>query len=104
MPDAILCTNDQTAAKLMQTLSSMGVRLPHDVRVVGFDDVKYATLLSVPLTTIHQPCRAIGHAAVHAMQERIQHPDRTPQQILLPFTLVVRDSCGVPSAQHIALQ
>ncbi len=103
LPDAILCSNDQTAAKLMQTLAGMGVRLPHDVRVVGFDDVKYATLLSVPLTTIHQPCHAIGHAAVRAMQERIQHPDRAPQQILLPFTLVVRDSSGVPSAQHIAL-
>jgi DNA-binding LacI/PurR family transcriptional regulator len=99
MPDAILCANDQTAAKLIQTLSGMGVRLPHDVRVVGFDDVRYATLLSVPLTTIHQPCRAIGHAAVRAMQERIQHPERTPQQILLPFTLVVRNSCGTGSVR-----
>ena len=97
-PLAILCSNDQTAAKLIQTLSNMEVRLPRDVRVVGFDDVRYATLLTVPLTTIHQPCRAIGHAAVRAMQERIHHPDRAPQQILLSFTLVVRDSCGATPA------
>jgi DNA-binding LacI/PurR family transcriptional regulator len=93
-PNAIICSNDQTAAKLIQTLSLLGVRLPQDVRVVGFDDVRYATLLSVPLTTIRMPCRAIGRAAVRAMQERIRHPNHTPQEILLPFRLVVRNSCG----------
>jgi DNA-binding LacI/PurR family transcriptional regulator len=79
-PNAIICSNDQTAAKLIQTLSMLGVRLPQDVRVVGFDDVRYATLLSVPLTTIRMPCRAIGRAAVRAMQERIRHPNRTPRR------------------------
>jgi GntR family transcriptional regulator of arabinose operon len=93
-PHAILCSNDQTAAKLIQTLSTMGVSLPRDVRVVGFDDVRYATLLTVPLTTIHQPCRAIGQEAVRTMQRRIHYPDRVPQQVLLPFALVIRDSCG----------
>jgi GntR family transcriptional regulator of arabinose operon len=93
-PHAVLCSNDQTAAKLIQTLSNMDVRLPRDVRVVGFDDVSYATLLTMPLTTIHQPCREIGQAAVRAMQERLHYPDRLPQQVLLPFTLVIRASCG----------
>jgi DNA-binding LacI/PurR family transcriptional regulator len=93
-PDAILCSNDQTAAKLIQTLSGMGIRLPQDVRVVGFDDVRYATLLTVPLTTIRQPCAAIGAAAVRAMQERIQAPDRPAQHTTLPFSLIVRESCG----------
>jgi len=94
LPDAIICSNDQTAAKLIQTLASLGIRLPQDVRVAGFDDVRYATLLTVPLTTIHQPCRAIGRAAVRAMQERIRHPNRTAQEILLTFKLIVRNSCG----------
>lgn len=93
-PHAVLCSNDQTAAKLIQTLSNMDVRLPRDVRVVGFDDVSYATLLTMPLTTIHQPCREIGQAAVRAMQRRLHDPDRLPQQVLLPFTLVIRASCG----------
>jgi DNA-binding LacI/PurR family transcriptional regulator len=98
-PNAIICSNDQTAAKLIQTLSLLGVRLPQDVRVVGFDDVRYATLLSVPLTTIRMPCRPIGRAAVRAMQERIRHPNRTPQEILLPFRLVVRSSCGASATE-----
>jgi DNA-binding LacI/PurR family transcriptional regulator len=100
-PNAIICSNDQTAAKLIQTLSMLGVRLPQDVRVVGFDDVRYATLLSVPLTTIRMPCRAIGRAAVRAMQERIRHPNRTPQEILLPFRLVVRSSCGAAAPEAL---
>lgn len=102
MPHAILCSNDQTAAKLIRTLSNMGVSLPRDVRVAGFDDVRYATLLTVPLTTVHQPYRAIGQAAVRAMQKRIHHADRVPQQVLLPFNLVVRDSCGCNSLSATA--
>lgn len=94
LPDAIICSNDQTAAKLIQTLSSLDLRLPQDVRVVGFDDVEYATLLSVPLTTIHQPCRSIGRAAVRAMQERIRYPHRSAQHISLSFSLIVRGSSG----------
>ena len=94
LPHAVLCSNDQTAAKLIRTLSNMGVSLPRDLRIVGFDDVRYATLLTVPLTTIHQPCRAIGRAAVRAMQRRMHHSDRAPQQVLLPFELVIRESCG----------
>ena len=101
MPDAVLCSNDQTAAKLIRTLSHMSVSLPRDVRVVGFDDVRYATLLTVPLTTIHQPCRAMGHAAVRVMQKRIHYPDRAPQQVLLPFDLVIRESCGCNG--HLAM-
>jgi GntR family transcriptional regulator, arabinose operon transcriptional repressor len=93
-PHAVLCSNDQTAAKLIQTLSNLDVRLPRDVRVVGFDDISYATLLTMPLTTIHQPCREIGQAAVRAMQQRLHYPDSFPQQVLLPFNLVIRASCG----------
>jgi GntR family transcriptional regulator, arabinose operon transcriptional repressor len=97
-PHAVLCSNDQTAAKLIQTLSNMDVRLPRDVRVAGFDDISYATLLTMPLTTIHQPCREIGQAAVRTMQKRLHHPDRLPEQVLLPFTLVIRASCGCGDA------
>ena len=47
---------------------------PRDVRVVGFDDVKYATLVSFPLTTIHQPCRDIAVMAFRTMMERLAEP------------------------------
>jgi DNA-binding LacI/PurR family transcriptional regulator len=93
-PDAIICSNDRTAGILMHSLIALGYRIPADIRIAGFDDVKYARLLPVPLTTIHQPCRNIGEAAMAAMLERISRPDMPPRDILLGCTLVVRDSCG----------
>lgn len=98
--DACVCANDHTAALLMRGLDELGLRVPRDVRVVGFDDTKYATLLSVPLTTMHQPCPDIGAAAVQAMLERIRTPSLPARQIMLQAELVVRESCGAKKAHH----
>jgi GntR family transcriptional regulator, arabinose operon transcriptional repressor len=64
------------------------------VRIVGIDDVKYSSLLPVPLTTMHQNCPAIGAVAMATMLERLEHPDFPTRDILLPTRLVVRRSCG----------
>jgi DNA-binding LacI/PurR family transcriptional regulator len=93
-PEAIVCANDRTAGHLMQTLLKLGVRIPEDVRIAGFDDVDYASMLPVPLTTIRQPCREIGEAALTTMLERIRQPELPARDILLACELVVRRSCG----------
>ena len=77
-PDAVLCANDVTAARLMKTLISLGIRIPDDVRMVGFDDVSYARFLPVPLTTIRQDCAEIGAAAMSVMLDR-PPPPRPPR-------------------------
>jgi len=92
--DAFICANDFTAAVLMRSLESTGVRVPRDFRVVGFDDAKYATLVSVPLTTVHQPCRDIATTAFRTMLERLADPTLPPRSISLMPRLVVRESCG----------
>jgi DNA-binding LacI/PurR family transcriptional regulator len=92
--DAVMCANDRTAANLMQTLISIGIRVPEDVRVAGIDDVRYASLLPIPLTTFHQPCTGIGRASMSAMLERVNHPDLPVRSIMLSGHLVVRQSCG----------
>ncbi|MEO0476126.1 MAG: GntR family transcriptional regulator [Planctomycetota bacterium] len=91
-PDGVVCGNDITAAHLMRTLDNMGVKVPDELLVTGVDDVKYAELLRVPLTTMHQHCEAIGQAAFHAMLERMQRPDAPARDILLDCKLVPRDS------------
>jgi DNA-binding LacI/PurR family transcriptional regulator len=96
--DAVLCANDLTAARLMQTLMALQVRIPEQVRVAGFDDVRYAGLLPVPLTTLHQPCLEIGAAAVAAMLDRISNPHLAARSILLNGHVVVRQSCGASLA------
>jgi DNA-binding LacI/PurR family transcriptional regulator len=93
-PQAIVCANDLTSARLMQTLIGLGVRIPEEVRVVGMDDVKYASLLPVPLTTIHQDCAGIGMVAMATMLERLEHPELPVRDITVPTSLVVRRSCG----------
>ena len=93
-PEAFVCANDITAARMMRTLNELGVKIPSDVGVVGIDDVKYASLLHVPLTTIHQPCRDLGVAALVAMLERIRHPEMPARDIFVDFKLIIRQSCG----------
>jgi DNA-binding LacI/PurR family transcriptional regulator len=91
-PDAFVCANDFTAAQLLKTLMALGVGVPDDVRMAGVDDVKYASLLSVPLTTIHQPCADIGAMAIGAMLDRLRQPTLPARDILLDFQVVIRDS------------
>lgn len=93
-PDAIVCANDFTAARVMATLASKGVRVPHEMRIVGIDDVKYASLLPVPLTTQHQNCADIGAMAMATMLQRLDKPDLPTRDILLQTHTVVRRSCG----------
>jgi GntR family transcriptional regulator, arabinose operon transcriptional repressor len=93
-PDGFVCSNDFTAAQVMQVLARQGIAVPEKIRLVGFDDVKYASLVSVPLTTIHQPCAQIGAMAVQAMIQRIENPNMPSRDIFVDFQLIVRQSCG----------
>lgn len=93
--DGFVCVNDRTAGQLMRVLLAAGHRIPQDIRIVGIDDVEYASLLPVPLTTVHQPCREIGEAAMAAMLSRIERPAMLVRDILIDCRLVVRESSGV---------
>lgn len=92
--DAFVCANDRIAGRLMHALLAQGIRIPGDARLVGIDDAGYADLLPVPLTTVHQPCRDIGEAALRVMLERLDRPQMPARDILLDCKLVIRDSCG----------
>lgn len=91
-PDAVVCANDYTAAQFMTSLSRLGLRVPDDIRVTGMDDVRYASMLQTPLTTIHQPCLDLGATALSAMLDRISHPNMPARDCLVDFQLVVRQS------------
>ena len=99
-PDGLVCSNDFTAAQVMQVLARLGIAVPEKIRLVGFDDVKYASLVSVPLTTIHQPCAQIGATAIQAMIQRIENPTMPSRDIFVDFQLVVRQSCGTSNGSR----
>jgi LacI family transcriptional regulator len=92
--DAIVCANDVTAAQLLRSLEKHHVHVPADIRVVGFDDAKCATLGGASLTTMHQPTTDIARTAFRALLERIAEPTLPSRSLLLAARLVVRESCG----------
>ena len=76
----------------MQGLLNAGTKVPDDVRIVGIDDASFATLLPVPLTTVHQPVQEIGEAALGIMLERIDRPKAPARELHLDGQLIVRKS------------
>jgi DNA-binding LacI/PurR family transcriptional regulator len=98
---ALLCSNDLTAIGAVRGLRSLGLRVPRDVSVVGFDDIEMAAYVDPPLTTIHQATDEMGRWAVASLLQRIDRgreasagqvggtPGMTAR---LPVSLVVRDS------------
>jgi GntR family transcriptional regulator of arabinose operon len=95
-PDGIVCANDVTAARLMRTLVSIGVRIPKDVKMTGVDDVSYAKFLPTPLTTLRQNCAEIGAVAMGMMLARLQRPERAVRDVLVHCDLIVRASTSAP--------
>ena len=92
LPTAIFAGNDQMALGALRALGDAGVRVPHDMSVVGFDDIEGTDYLIPPLTTIRQSRLALGNAAVELLLEAIAgHPARHQ---IIPAELVMRASTG----------
>lgn len=92
-PDGVFCTNDFLAAGLVRGLTEQGVRVPQDVRVVGFGDLDVAAFSTVPLATVRQPVEELGRTAVELLLDEVESNagHQHVAQVLEP-TMVVRDS------------
>ncbi len=95
----VICQNDATAIEFMHSLTTLGVAVPEQTRVIGFDDVRYSRLARVPLTTSNQPCEDIGGVAVEMMLRRLAQPETPSLSVQLRAPLVVRESSLLP-ARH----
>ncbi|MEP6638910.1 MAG: LacI family DNA-binding transcriptional regulator [Chloroflexota bacterium] len=94
-PTAILAMSDAMAIGAMRALREMGLAVPGDVSVVGFDDIDLAQHVDPPLTTVHQPIRRKGEEAVRLLLTVIQGRDLAlPEHRLLDTRLIVRGSTG----------
>jgi LacI family transcriptional regulator len=99
LPDALVCANDELAFGVLATLPGLGVAIPRDVAIVGFDDLDLAALASPTLTTVHQPVHDLGSTAaelVLAATRRTREPfaPLPPDDRVLPTRPVIRESCG----------
>ena len=91
---ALVSFNDNAAIGAMRALQDAGLRIPQDVSVIGFDDIKAAALINPSLTTVHQPLREMGWMAAQCLMGRLQGTEKFREQILIYPELAVRESTG----------
>ncbi len=96
VPTAVFATTDIVALGVMQAAEEAGVRIPDDMSLLGFDDISYAGLPRIDLTTIHQPKQEIGTIAVDMLIDQIHNPAAPHTHRSLQPTLVERSSCAAP--------
>lgn len=93
-PTALFGLNNFVTIGALQGLTSLGIRVPEDLALVGFDDLPPAMIGQPFLTVVSQPAYDMGHRAVELLLEQLRHPENPSQEILLPTELLVRQSSG----------
>lgn len=95
-PTAIFAANDLSAMQTMHVARTLGLAIPRDVSVVGFDNIPESALIEPPLTTIDQSIQEMGRRAVELLIAVVEGETGPNQQVTLPTRLIVRQSTGVP--------
>lgn len=95
---AVFAANDQMAIGAMNTLHREGRLVPDDISVIGFDNAALAAEVLPALTTIAQPIPLLGREIVRLLLDQIAKPGGPPSRVVLPTTLVERESCRAPGA------
>jgi len=93
-PQALVCANDEIALGAITAAEELGLRVPNDLAVTGWDDVMAARHARPGLTTVQQPMRQLGAWAARRLHERLGGDTSSPRHEVLPTQLVVRASCG----------
>ncbi|MDO4493023.1 MAG: LacI family DNA-binding transcriptional regulator [Clostridia bacterium] len=96
-PTAVFCVSDIIALSVIAAAQELGIRVPEELTVTGFDDVDYTTMFHPYLTTVAQPCCELGKRSLSVLLEHIEDPGKAPEQIHLPHTLTVRESSAAPN-------
>jgi LacI family transcriptional regulator len=94
-PTAIFAANDVTALRVLEAASMLGLRVPDELSVVGFDDIPQASLVTPALTTVRQPLVAMGREAMQMLLDLLAGKQRTTH-VRMPTELVIRDSTAAP--------
>ena len=96
-PDAIFVANDHMALTVMDTLRhELGLKIPDDISIVGYDDVPAAAWPSYDLTTVHQPADEIVNRSIEILLSQIRGDATAPKKIAIDGPLIVRGSARKP--------
>lgn len=92
-PTAIFASNDMMALGALDAIRERGLQIPHDISVIGFDDIPQASTTHPKLSTVRQPLEQMGRVGVQLLLEQLEASERQPRRVTLTTQLVVRDSC-----------
>lgn len=92
--DAVFCASDMMGYGALRAIAECGLRVPHDIGIVSFDDLPASASTNPPMTTVHQPIGGIGTYATRMLIDLINGVTSSPSQAILTTQLVIRDSCG----------
>jgi len=98
---ALFAYNDISAIGSVCAFQEVGLRVPDDISVVGFDDIQSAAYTSPPLTTVRQPLKKIGEIAAQTLLDRIEGKIKYVSEIAIEPELVVRQSTGRASSSRL---
>ncbi len=95
-PTAVLCGNDEMAFGAIRMLHNLGLAVPRDISIVGFDDQNMAAFYNPPLTTVYIPRHELGRRAARELIEQLEGRD-VAHEVILPTRLIVRESTAPPA-------
>lgn len=93
LPTAFFCECDYIAISVIKSLTELGIRVPHDVSIIGFDNIFESQVITPELTTIHVKKDTIASLAVETLIKQINNPDSDRIKSLVNTDLVIRNSC-----------
>jgi len=92
--EALFVVSDNCALAAIKVLQNNNLRVPEDIKVIGFDDIRFLDYANPPLTSIRQDYFMMGQHAAKEVLRRIQHPESKARVEVIPTELIVRRSCG----------
>jgi len=98
---AVFCSNDNQAIGAVIRLHKLGIRVPEDISIVGFDNIEIGQYTTPPITTIHVDRSSLGKIATQILLNRINNPDRALVKAIISTKLIERESVGPPRTHQI---
>src|SRR5207248_6744910 len=99
-PTALICVNDITAVGVLRELRERGMRVPQEISVTGFDNVKLSEFCYPALTTVHIPRERIGHIICSRLFRDGSQAEPLNDEIVIDPEFVVRESTGAAPSRH----
>ena len=93
-PSAVFAASDMLALGAMAGARELGLKIPEEISIAGFDDIDFAAYSYPPLTTVRVPAREMGEMAVSVLIDMIEGREMKPRRIKLPTKIMIRESCA----------